>query len=119
MPFAPKIAGRPYVKNLIGQRFGRLVVLEFSHVRKHAYWRCRCDCGSEKTISGRSLREGITTACGCRRGTPTHGKSDTPEYHCWQGMKVRCYLPTSRNFLRYGARGVTVCDRWRNSFENF
>lgn len=48
-----------------------------------------------------------------------HGFRYTPEYDCWRGIKKRCLVKTSRNYARYGGRGIAVCDRWLNSFENF
>lgn len=52
-------------------------------------------------------------------GKPTHGLSYTPEYRCWQTMRLRCYEPANAAFKDYGARGITVCDRWRESPTNF
>lgn len=46
-------------------------------------------------------------------------RSGTPEYHTWEGIKARCHNPSSHAFRRYGARGVFVCDRWRNSYDAF
>jgi hypothetical protein len=42
-----------------------------------------------------------------------------PLYYIWTGMKQRCYNPKSRNYHRYGARGIRVCDRWLNDFDAF
>ena len=49
----------------------------------------------------------------------THGMSRIPEYKVWKAMRQRCYLKTSKAYRHYGGRGITVCDRWRSSFENF
>ncbi len=54
-----------------------------------------------------------------RHHSVTHGMSRTPEWEAWRGMQKRCYNPNTRNFYRYGGRGITVCDRWRESFANF
>lgn len=48
-----------------------------------------------------------------------HGMTDTPEFHAWQAMIQRCTNPDAQAFHRYGALGVTVCERWLSSFENF
>ena len=40
-------------------------------------------------------------------------------YQSWSGMKNRCYNPNNARYHRYGGRGITVCDRWKDSFENF
>jgi len=49
----------------------------------------------------------------------THGMTRTPEYRSWLDMKARCFNPNHKNYLDYGGRGITVCDRWKNSFQNF
>jgi len=48
-----------------------------------------------------------------------HGMSKSPEYRSWKAMKNRCYRKSHRSYYRYGGRGITVCDRWRNSFVSF
>lgn len=52
-------------------------------------------------------------------GNATHGRAKTPEYQAWYAIIQRCCNPNRQDFLRYGGRGITVCDRWRNSFEAF
>lgn len=54
-----------------------------------------------------------------RRGNPTHRMSGKPEYQCWFNIKYRCYNPKNPSYKNYGARGIKMCDRWLNSFENF
>jgi hypothetical protein len=49
----------------------------------------------------------------------THGQANSKEYLIWQNMKKRCYNQNQKYYNRYGGRGITVCDRWLNSFENF
>jgi hypothetical protein len=49
----------------------------------------------------------------------THGKSRSPEYRNWQALKDRCYSKGTKYYKYYGGRGITVCDRWVDSFENF
>lgn len=53
-----------------------------------------------------------------RHGHAGHGNI-SPEYRSWQGMKKRCYNPNASQYRYYGGRGITVCDRWRDSFESF
>jgi hypothetical protein len=48
-----------------------------------------------------------------------HGMYGTPEYNSWCAMKKRCYSPNGRSYKRYGGRGITVCDEWLASFEQF
>lgn len=114
------------IKDLTGQRFGRLVVLGYvGSVKRRTHWLCRCDCGKESVAAGGNLRSGITQSCGCLhselliRSNTTHGMAHrTPEYRSWTAMLTRCTNPNSPNYPNYGGRGISVCDRWR-SFENF
>lgn len=116
------------VADLRGMRFERLRVLSLARVeRAGAYWLCRCDCGGEVTLQACALRTGHSRSCGClkhevdvaRRACVTHGKSKTAEYKTWSKMIGRCENPRDGGFSDYGGRGITVCRRWRSSFENF
>lgn len=116
--------------DLTGQRFGRLAVIQRSYVAKvGAHWLCRCDCGTDKIIYGPSLRAGKTRSCGClqaeaaKKYMTAHGHAasykKTPTYISWAEMITRCENPKKKNFKYYGARGISVCERWRHSFQNF
>lgn len=117
--------------DLCGERFGRLTVTSRSEVNMYdkPAWTCTCTCGATCVIAGSSLRMGVTTSCGCaqkelaaknlRAAATTHGMHGTPEYYRWASMKLRCYVKTHYAYPRYGGRGITVCDRWRDSFESF
>jgi hypothetical protein len=118
----------------VGRRFGRLVVVAESG--RDGYgprWLCRCDCGTEKTIAKYSLTAGRSVSCGCynrdlnrermREEKTVHGHACngrmTAEYRTWGGIIKRCTNPKTKAFKYYGARGIRVCDRWRESFEAF
>ena len=106
----------------IGDKFGRWTVLENAKVIKgHTYFECKCGCGAIKTILGYALYSGSTKSCGCglRGRPPLHGMTETPEYKSWIGMIHRCTNPKHPAYKYYGARGITVCHEWLNSFENF
>jgi hypothetical protein len=114
------------LRNLTGRRFNRLLVL--SHAANkggRTHWLCRCDCGAEKTVDGGSLVSGNTKSCGCltveaaKQRLTTHGRTGSPEHWSWFAMRVRCNNPKSIQFHNYGGRGIRVCERWLNSFENF
>ena len=109
--------------DLTSRRFGRWTVLSLAK-KKHgtSYWICRCDCGTEKTVSGGNLRNGKTTSCGCFRkefvsqrkfihGRSMHFGRDAT-YNIWIDMRRRCGNPQSRHFVLYGGRGISVCPRW-------
>jgi len=114
-------------KNITGQRFGRLLALARAGntQRGEVVWHCRCDCGGAINTTGHNLRRGQTKHCGCQRrhfrtkhGDTSKGRR-TPEWIRWKGMIGRCTRPSDTGWKRYGARGIKVCERWRNSYENF
>lgn len=115
------------LKELTGQRFGRLVVVARAENDKYgeARWLCRCDCGRKVIVRGASLRCGDTKSCGCLKrekaklSATTHGKFQTRLYKTWKNMKSRCYNPNTIRFSDYGCRGITVCEEWRHDFQAF
>ena len=107
--------------DLTGQRFGRLLVVAESVPRgRPSRWTCQCDCGVRKSVSIGELRSGGTVSCGClkRDRLTTHGKHATATYRAWVSMIQRCTNPRSQSWDLYGARGITVSDRWK-TFEAF
>lgn len=110
------------IRNLTGQRFAHWTVVSLSTRRgvdRGAIWVCACDCGTIKEVSAKTLRDGTSRCCGCLNAATTHGMSRTPEYVVWCKMKERCYNARSRCYQNYGGRGISVCDRWRLSFQAF
>jgi len=88
-------------------------------------WHCVCDCGTKRIVAGSHLKSGHSKSCGCVRNyntkirETTHGMTQTPLHKIWLGMKNRCYNKNTISYRSYGERGIKVCDRWLNSFENF
>jgi hypothetical protein len=123
------MTGKPI--DLTDQVFGRLTVKSLSEEKTkdgRIQWYCLCECGNFRTVAAKRLRNGYTKSCGCLakensialgKACATHGMSKTPEYITWQHMKDRCLNPKHEAFSHYGGRGIKVCDRWLNSFENF
>lgn len=117
----------PKFIDLTGRRFGRLIVIERCGCTPHGdvKWKCLCDCGCDAVVIGASLKNGSTKSCGCLlRETIgnvklSHGCSRTRLYKVWLHMKDRCYNRSNKNYHRYGGRGITVCDEWRNDFGKF
>lgn len=117
--------------NLTGQRFGRWTVLRQTGLnkRKEAMWLCRCDCGTERIVLGRCLRNGRSQSCGClpaeqiavRNKTEKviHGGHGARLYLVWANMKNRCLDPHNKYYQHYGGRGIKVCDEWLHSFAVF
>jgi len=118
-------------RKIIGKRFGKLVVKSLagrdSKYRQRAI--VRCDCGTRKETDLYRVISGEMKSCGCirvkkiNRFNFKHGHARagnvTREFATWSDMKARCYIPTVRNFIDYGGRGIRVCKRWLNSFANF
>lgn len=114
------------VKDLTGQKFGRLTPLKFLRIEKHkAIWLCQCDCGNFIEVRWVELTKGHTKSCGCLRKetcsniNKTHNKTNTRLYSIWCDIKKRCYNKNSRCYKDYGGRGIAVCDEWKDDFVEF
>lgn len=112
--------------DLTGQKFARLTVLERDGVMGgHTAWVCRCDCGNIKRVQSTHLISGQVRSCGCLRRElaaerhTTHGKYGTRLYRIYHDMKKRCFNKTDPKYPYYGARGITICPEWVESFEAF
>lgn len=84
-------------------------------------WICACDCGAEKAYLSGNLKAGVAKGCGCKMldGNMKHGMFGTREYKSWATMLQRTANPKNTNWARYGGRGISVCDAWRNDFSQF
>jgi len=104
----------------LGDRFGRFTVIS-GGTRRYC-WICRCDCGTQREITGSNLRAVKSTSCGClrreRNNHTTHGATGTLTHKRWRAMRSRCLNPSASNYANYGGRGITICDRW-SDFESF
>ncbi len=118
--------------NLDGQTFGRLTAI--SRIEGASAYLCECECGVRKVFQISNLRRGLSKSCGClqrellsqsKKGNTygfKHGHAtgkSSHEYTCWAKMKDRCLNQNCAEYFRYGGRGITVCDRWRDSFAAF
>jgi len=118
----------PIKSDLKGEVFGRLVVTGEDPARVKGgrlKWFCNCSCGTLKSVLGYSLISGNTKSCGClkdeavvKRNT-THNLAHAPTYQVFLDMKRRCYNKRHVQYKNYGGRGIRMCDRWLESFENF
>lgn len=124
--------------DLTGQRYGRLVALTDTGrlaLRNHI-WKFKCDCGNEIERASGEVRRGTTLSCGCLRADlttermkalapsynvarATHRMTATRTYVSWDSMKQRCLNPNHKSFDVYGNAGISVCERWLESFESF
>lgn len=110
--------------DISGQRFGRLVAVSQNGRDQHGQvvWLCRCDCGAIVSCLSANLRYGRTLSCGCLRrdngvlhaiSLTKHGQHDTRLYRIWNTMKNRCQNKNTKNYFRYGGRGIVVCEEWQ------
>ena len=107
---------------LVGKRVGRLVVLRrVENEQGRSAWLCQCDCGGQTVTLGKRLAGGLVKSCGCLQlqDVTTHGYCGTPVWAAWKNARQRCVNPKHPQFRDYGGRGITMCDRWLNSFVNF
>lgn len=112
--------------DITGEKYNKLTVLnEGKNIKNVRYWVCKCDCGTIKEISMNHLRNGKTKSCGCyikektSKIFKTHGLSKVPEYQAYKNMIARCYNKKNCNYKNYGARNITVCKEWLNSYDAF
>lgn len=121
----------PTIEDKIGLKFHRWTVLGFSHRENKPkgasyLWVCQCECGNVRSHTLSTLQRGDSKSCGCLTKDRAkelhtkhgHGSNRSQEYVAWQHLSQRCNNPKDKNYFRYGARGITICERWQ-SFENF
>lgn len=122
--------------NITNKKFNKLTAIKFSHKegkQNKEKWLFECECGNKKIIDKGRVTAGYTKSCGClmieerkkfvKRST-THGlsggkKGRKPEYGIWLGIKKRCLKVNNVAYKDYGGRGIKICDRWKDSFQNF
>ncbi|HMF13562.1 MAG TPA: hypothetical protein VKE94_14685 [Gemmataceae bacterium] len=114
----------PRIAHLEARRFGRLYVVRFyGTIKGRSYWLCLCKCGVQKIISSHDLlrKKRSVQSCGCLKkdGAGKDGRTRFLAYDSYKNMRLRCLDPENKWYSEYGARGITICDRWRDSFENF
>lgn len=120
----------------VGEKYNFLTVVSECGRTKHQgiLWLCRCDCGKEKLLETAVIKRGATKSCGCYAAVSAlknvkaaqdavrkHGQSGyvrTRTYRSWEAMKSRCLNEKSTAYYKYGAKGISVCERWE-SFDNF
>lgn len=112
------------MKNLIGLKFGKLLVLERvdDYIRPNDHkgrprYKCLCECGKITYVIGTSLTYGVTKSCGCNMGKNLlkHGFAHKEKlYNVWENIKARC-----KNNKYYGGRGIKICDEWKNDYTAF
>lgn len=108
------------------EKFNRLTAIEYLQTPKgkSSIWLCKCDCGNLIKVDISSLRNKNTQSCGClgkeKRlvSVLKHNRSKTSEYYVWSNMIQRCSNTKNSEYKNYGARGILVCEEWKD-FINF
>lgn len=105
-------------EDLIGKRFGRLVVEYIFHKENgDRFCHCICDCGKNKDASVGHLNDGHCTSCGCARFK--FSKDELHLKRILKGMKRRCSDPKCHHSEYYLQKGIKVCDEWMNNPMSF
>lgn len=115
------------LKDIIGKKYNNLVVVGESGKDKfgNKLWICKCNCGNFTIISTHNLISGHTKSCGClhrevlSNKNTKHGLWGTIIYQKWLDIKKRCYNLKSKDYKNYGARGIIMCNEWKNDFMSF
>lgn len=119
--------------DITGQKYGRLTAIRrIGKIFRDSLWEFECECGNTHQVMLCKVRTGHTRSCGCLKRDAigavnrSHQESnsggrqrETRTYRIWSGMKRRCHSPGDPNYPRWGGRGITVCDEWRNDYVAF
>lgn len=109
--------------DLNGKKFGLLTIRQILPGCKCI---CDCDCGTAGKVINYypNVTSGKTVSCGCvTGGRKIHGEGEaskrTPEFRAWVKLRSRCLSQKDPDYKDYGARGITVCLEWVDSYPNF
>lgn len=121
--------------NLIGQRFGRLIVLRDSgkrYQKTRMVWLCKCDCGTIIYVRSNHLQDESVKSCGCFQKEKAaelarklgkerfiHGEWGTKLYWVWVEMNARCSNSNHKSYKYYDGRGISVCAEWESDYLAF
>lgn len=113
--------------NHINEKYNKLTIIAIDgkYKNRKIKYKCQCDCGNITYSDISSLKNGNTKSCGCLKSgyiknlNKKHNESKTRLYRIWVGIKNRCYNPKAYSYKNYGGRGITMCDEWKNNYENF
>lgn len=108
--------------DITGKRFSKLIAIECAYkTKKVHFWRFKCDCGNESIIRKADVMHGKTQSCGCflREVRTTYNCHNERLYKIWRGMLKRCYQVHTKDYQRYGIKGIKVCDEWKSDYIAF
>jgi hypothetical protein len=125
----------PKFIDIAGRKYGRWTVEALDRMTGHgARWHCVCECGARRSVLAGGLRSGCSTSCGClvrevngkrlaklnfKHGLAATDGTRHPLFGLWKRMRQRCTDRNCDDYRDYGAKGVSVCDRWFASFPAF
>jgi hypothetical protein len=116
---------------IMKEKYGLLTPIEYSYSKNkksNQFWLFKCDCGNKKISRLYDVKNGKINSCGClhkkqlaerNKSNSKHGYFGTPTYESWASIIERCCNLNSFNYQSYGAKGITMCQKWRESFEEF
>jgi len=130
------------IADYIGRKFGRWTIIADAGMKRsktgrpeyYAKVQCECSLQTIKDVVFYNIFVGKSKSCGCfssevasenfkkinlSKGRELHDQTEKHSHMCWLAMKLRCYSPENNRYYLYGAKGITVCDRWRTSFRAF
>lgn len=112
---------KEYLNSLIGKKFNMLTII--SHKKKGKYnvnyFVCKCDCGNTTEIRVSHIFHDNQKSCGCISRKYENSVVGDAIYDTWNRMMHRCYDINHHKYPRYGARGVIICNEWKNNYDNF
>lgn len=106
-------------KDLSSLKFGSLTAMYVDDKKttpQHIYWLCQCDCGKTRSLQPYQLTSGLVTSCGCQNLKTKKGviiSKNRRLYSLYSSMIARCNNPNSTSYKSYGAKGITVCNEWK------
>lgn len=115
------------LKDRVGERYGYIKIIDYGYketpTKRRGTLTFECDCGTVKTVLAHNITQGRIKSCGCKsnelKAHYKHGMHKSRIYQTYHDMLQRCFNSNNPRFHRYGGRGITVCEQWRESFNNF
>lgn len=111
-------------KNLTNKEFGYLTAISVDDSKSnsnHIYWKCKCACGNTRSLQTYQLTSGKVTSCGCMNKKTKKSEIISKNrrlYSVYYSMLARCNNPKSISYKSYGAKGIKVCEEWKE-YSNF
>lgn len=111
---------KEYLDSLIGKKFNMLTIVSYKKKYNNKnYFVCKCDCGNISEIRANHILNDNQYSCGCIRTKYENRNVGEAIYDTWNRMMHRCYDIKHHKYARYGARGISVCDEWKNNYDSF